>query len=173
MTLDLVEEVLDPTKELSRLISERKLEEAFNKALSLADVGVVSWLCNQARLSNCMLSYSNALFWKAILYWTLQVDLAAIFTTSPTPLSQGVLLALVQQLGCDLGNDTSKKLMWIKDAALALNPHDPVLASHMRHFLEKLYANLHALAKTSLSPELANTTRLVMHVVHSLLSVCK
>lgn len=146
MTVECVEEVLDPTKELSRLISERKLEEAFNKALSLADVGVVSWLCNQ-------------------------VDLAAIFTTSPTPLSQGVLLALVQQLGCDLGNDTSKKLMWIKDAALALNPHDPVLASHMRHFLEKLYASLHALAKTSLSPELANTTRLVMHVVHSLLTV--
>lgn len=148
MTVERVEESLDPTKELSRLISERELEKAFNKALSLTDVGVVSWLCNQ-------------------------VDPTALFTMSPPPLSQGVLLALVQQLGCDLGNDTSKKLMWIKDAAIALNPHDPVLAPHMRHFLEKLYANLHALAKTSLSPELANSTRLVTCVVHSLLSVCK
>lgn len=148
MTVERVEESLDPTKELTRLISEGELEKAFNKALSLTDVGVVSWLCNQ-------------------------VDPTALFTMSPPPLSQGVLLALVQQLGCDLGNDTSKKLMWIKDAAIALNPHDPVLAPHMRHFLEKLYANLHALAKTSLSPELANSTRLVTCVVHSLLSVCK
>lgn len=144
MTVQHVEESLDPTKELARLISERKLEEAFNKALSLTDVGVVSWLCNQ-------------------------VDPTTLFTMSPPPLSQGVLLALVQQLGCDLGHDTGKKLMWIKGAALALNPRDPGLAPHMRHFLEKLYSNLHALAKTALSPELANTTRLVIHVVHSLL----
>eukprot|EP00250_Pteridium_aquilinum_P012129 c20526_g1_i1 orf=243-4736(+) len=148
MTVQHVEESLDPTKELARLISERKVEEAFNKALSLADVGVVSWLCNQ-------------------------VDLAALLTTTPLPLSQGVLLALVQQLGCDLGNDTGKKLIWIKDAALALNPHDPGLPPHvMRHFLEKLYSNLHALLATSLSADLTLTTRLVIHVVNSLLTAC-
>ncbi|KAH7435538.1 hypothetical protein KP509_06G068900 [Ceratopteris richardii] len=149
MTVDRVEESLDPTKELLRLINEQKLEEAFNKALSLGDVGVISWLCNQ-------------------------VDLAALFKMPTLPLSQRVLLALVHQLGCDLGNDTSKKLAWIKDAAVALNPHDPVLAPHMGPFLEQLYAKLHALASnTSLSSELANSTRLVMYVVHSLLSMCK
>ena len=42
-----LEESLDPTKELARLIAERKLEEAFNKALALTNVGIVSWLCNQ------------------------------------------------------------------------------------------------------------------------------
>lgn len=148
MTVQHVEESLDPTKELGRLISERKVEEAFNKALSLADVGVVSWLCNQ-------------------------VDLATLLTTTPLPLSQGVVLALVQQLGCDLGNDTGKKLMWIKDATLALNPHDPGLPPHvMRHFLEKLYNNLHALLATTLSADLTLTTRLVIHVVNSLLTAC-
>lgn len=148
MTVQHVEESLDPTKELARLLSERKIEEAFNKALSLADVGVVSWLCNQ-------------------------VDLETLLTTTPLPLSQGVLLALVQQLGCDLGNDTSKKLTWIKDAALALNPHDPGLPPHvMRHFLEKLYNNLHALLTTSLSADLILSTRLVIHVVNSLLTAC-
>lgn len=149
MTVQHVEESLDPTKELARLISERKVEEAFNKALSLADVGVVSWLCNQ-------------------------VDLAGLLTVTPLPLSQGVLLALVQQLGCDLGNDTGKKLMWIKDAALALNPLDPGLPPHvMRHFLEKLYNNLHALLATTLSNDLIPSTRLVIHVVNSLLTACK
>ncbi|KAI5077643.1 hypothetical protein GOP47_0007958 [Adiantum capillus-veneris] len=149
MTVQHVEESLDPTKELARLLSEQKIEEAFNKSLSLADVGIVSWLCNQ-------------------------VDLETLLTSTPLPLSQGVLLALVQQLGCDLGNDTSKKLTWIKDAALALNPHDPGLPPHvMRHFLEKLYNNLHALLTTSLSADLILSTRLVIHVVNSLLTACK
>ena len=47
MTVEHVEESLDPTKELARLVTEGKLEEAFNKALSRTDVGIVSWLCNQ------------------------------------------------------------------------------------------------------------------------------
>lgn len=37
---------LDPTKELSRLISERKYEEAFTAALHRSDVSIVSWLCS-------------------------------------------------------------------------------------------------------------------------------
>ncbi|KAG6405219.1 hypothetical protein SASPL_132805 [Salvia splendens] len=37
----------DPTKELSRLIAERKYEEAFTAALQMSDVNIVSWLCSQ------------------------------------------------------------------------------------------------------------------------------
>lgn len=40
----------DPTKELSRLISERKYEEAFTGALLKSDVSIVSWLCSQVWL---------------------------------------------------------------------------------------------------------------------------
>lgn len=47
LSLQHLEESLDPTIELTRLVKERKLEEAFNKALSLSDVAVVSWLCMQ------------------------------------------------------------------------------------------------------------------------------
>lgn len=42
-----VEAPLDPTKELARLISERKYEEAFIAALHRSDVSIVSWLCAQ------------------------------------------------------------------------------------------------------------------------------
>ncbi|KAK6154505.1 hypothetical protein DH2020_008753 [Rehmannia glutinosa] len=38
---------LDPTTELSRLIGERKYEEAFTAALQRSDVTIVSWLCAQ------------------------------------------------------------------------------------------------------------------------------
>ena len=37
----------DPTKELSRLISDGKFEEAFTGALHRSDVSIVSWLCSQ------------------------------------------------------------------------------------------------------------------------------
>lgn len=38
---------MDPTKELSRLVSDRKYEEAFTTALQRSDVSIVSWLCSQ------------------------------------------------------------------------------------------------------------------------------
>jgi hypothetical protein len=47
LSLQHLEESLDPTIELTRLVSEGKLEEAFNKALSLSNVAIVSWLCMQ------------------------------------------------------------------------------------------------------------------------------
>jgi enhancer of mRNA-decapping protein 4 len=52
VTVQHIEESLDPTKELARLIAERKFEEAFNKALALTNVGIVSWLCNQVNWLN-------------------------------------------------------------------------------------------------------------------------
>jgi len=148
LSLQHLEESLDPTIELTRLVKEHKLEEAFNKALSLSDVAVVSWLC-------------------------MQMDQVNLFSTVPLPLSQGVLLSLVQQLGCDLGKDTARKLSWIREAALALNPDDPLLAPHMRPFLEQLYQNLHRQVQLTTIPGEQATLRLVIHVVHSLLTSCK
>lgn len=72
---------------------------------------------------------------KRTLFLGMQMDQVNLFNTVPLPLSQGVLLSLVQQLGCDLGKDTARKLSWIREAALALNPDDPLLAPHMRPFL--------------------------------------
>ncbi|KAG8076117.1 hypothetical protein GUJ93_ZPchr0006g44511 [Zizania palustris] len=45
-----VEAPLDPVKELSRLISERKFDEAFTMALQRSDLSIVSWLCSQVFL---------------------------------------------------------------------------------------------------------------------------
>lgn len=147
ISLEHLEESLDPTKELSRLVSECKFEEAFNKALNMNDVPLVSWLCTQ-------------------------VDPHSLFTMVPFPLSQGVLLALVQQLAYDLENDFGRKLVWIKEACTVLNPSDPLLAPHMRPILTQVYPNLHKKLVSSSGAE-ANTLRLVLHVFNSLLSTCK
>ena len=64
-----------------RLSEEENYEEAFNKALTMSDVGVVTWLIQQ-------------------------VDPSKVFSCSPPKLSQALLLSLSQQLGCDLESDT-------------------------------------------------------------------
>ncbi|KAK6934665.1 Enhancer of mRNA-decapping protein 4, WD40 repeat region [Dillenia turbinata] len=144
-----VEVPLDPTKELSRLIVERKFEEAFTAALQRSDVSIVSWLCSQ-------------------------VDLQGILSMIPLPLSQGVLLSLLQQLACDISKDTPRKLTWMTDVAVAINPADPMIAVHVRPIFEQVYQILNhhrSLPTTSIS-EISNL-RVVMHIINSMLMTCK
>lgn len=146
---EMVEAPLDPTKELSRLIAERKYEEAFTGALHRSDVSIVSWLCSQ-------------------------VDLPGILSTVPLPLSQGVLLALLQQLACDISKETPRKLAWMTDVAVAINPADPMISMHVRPIFEQVYQILgHQRNLPSTSASEANSIRLLMHVINSVLMSCK
>lgn len=130
-------------------MKEGQYEEAFNHALSSGNVTGVFWLCKQ-------------------------VDPMSLFAAMPPPLSQGVLLSLVQHLGYDLGNDSFQKLTWIQEASLALNPNDHVMGSYMRPFLDQLYQNLQRhILLFSTDPKLSNQARVVMHIVNSLLTACK
>ncbi|KAI3427780.1 uncharacterized protein J3R85_009208, partial [Psidium guajava] len=140
-----VDKPFDPTKELSRLISEHKYEEAFTLALQRSDVSIVAWLCSQ-------------------------VDLHRILTIAPLPLSQGVLLSLLQQLACDINKDTTRKLSWMTDVAGAINPSDPVIVVHARPIFEQVYQILshQRTLLTNASPELSSM-RLLMHVINSML----
>ncbi|CAD5180946.1 unnamed protein product [Musa acuminata subsp. malaccensis] len=149
LSVQQVEAPLDPRKELSRLISECKYEEAFAIALQRSDVSIVSWLCTQ-------------------------VDLRAICYTVPLPLSQGVLLALLQQLACDIGTEASRKVSWMTDVALVINPTDPMITSYIQPILEQVYnilAHQRSLPTTSASD--VTNMRLVMHVINSVLMSCK
>ncbi|KAJ0017988.1 hypothetical protein Pint_09643 [Pistacia integerrima] len=146
---EMVEAPLDPTKELSRLIAERKFEEAFTAALHRSDVSIVSWLCSQ-------------------------VDLPGILSTLPLPLSQGVLLALLQQLACDISKETPRKLAWMTDVAIAIIPTDPMIAMHVRPIFEQVYQILgHQRNLPTTSASEANSIRLLMHVINSVLMSCK
>ncbi|KAK3218717.1 hypothetical protein Dsin_012687 [Dipteronia sinensis] len=146
---EMVEAPLDPTKELSRLIAEHKYEEAFTGALHRSDVSIVSWLCSQ-------------------------VDLQGILAMVPLPLSQGVLLALLQQLACDINKETTRKLGWMTDVAVAINPADPMIAVHVRPIFEQVYQILgHQRNLPTTSASEANNIRLLMHVINSVLMSCK
>ncbi|PON57678.1 WD repeat containing protein [Parasponia andersonii] len=146
---EMAEAPVDPIKELSRLVAERKFEEAFTGALHRSDVSIVSWLCSQ-------------------------VDLPGILSLVPLPLSQGVLLALLQQLACDISNDMPRKLAWMTEAAVAINPTDPLIAMHVRRIFEQVYQILGQQRNLSTaSASDANSIRLLMHVINSVLMSCK
>ncbi|KAL6547037.1 hypothetical protein OROMI_022758 [Orobanche minor] len=139
----------DPTKELSILIAERKYEEAFTVALHRNDVTIVSWLCSQ-------------------------VDLPGILSMSPLPLGQGVLFSLLQQLACDISNDTLRKLIWMREVLCVINPTDPVILAHVRPIFDQVYQmlNHHSNLPTTTGAELSHI-RLIMHVINSMLMSSK
>lgn len=93
---------------------------------------------------------------------------------SPAPLSQGVLLTLMQQLSSDLDEEPQLKLAWIRDACLAVDPSDPTLSQHMRPILESVFNGLHEAATAPSTPApVKSDLRLCIHVVNSLLTACK
>ncbi|PKA55835.1 Enhancer of mRNA-decapping protein 4 [Apostasia shenzhenica] len=149
LSVQQIEAPLDPTKELTRLISERKFEEAFTLALQRSDVSIVSWLCSQ-------------------------VDLRTLSSMVPLPLSQGVLLSLLQQLSCDIGKETSRKLGWMTDVAVHINPLDPTIRSHVRPIFEQVYSQiLHQRTLPTTTADEASSIRLIIHVINSVLMSCK
>ncbi|KAL2523831.1 Enhancer of mRNA-decapping protein 4 [Abeliophyllum distichum] len=139
----------DPTKELSRLVAEHKYEEAFTAALQRSDVSIVSWLCSQ-------------------------VDLQGILSMNPLPLSQGVLISLLQQLAYDISKETHNKLPWMREVLSAINPTDPMIVVHVHPIFEQVYQilNHHRNLPTTTGPELSNI-RLIIHVINSMLMTPK
>ena len=71
--------------QLKQMIDERRYSEAFQRALSVADLGIVLFVCSR-------------------------VHAQSLFNTLPLPLPQAVLLSLIQQLSADLTSSTDLKL---------------------------------------------------------------
>ncbi|XVF33839.1 hypothetical protein REPUB_Repub18cG0006100 [Reevesia pubescens] len=144
-----VEVPMDPMKELSKLLSEHKYDEAFNIALQRSDLPIVCWLCSQ-------------------------VDLRNILSTAPFPLSQGVLLSLLQQLSCDINKDTARKLTWMVDVATAINPGDQMIAVHVRPIFQEVYKRVHEISSSPLHTGAEHASiRALLYVINYVLMTCK
>ncbi len=68
--------------------------------------------------------------------------------------------------------DPVQKMLWIRDAALAVDPTDAVLAPHMRGILQPLYNSMQSVLSTL--PANASTAQcnVALHVVNSILHTC-
>ncbi|KAK3250070.1 hypothetical protein CYMTET_40532 [Cymbomonas tetramitiformis] len=151
VSLEQLESKLDPTIQIQKLLQEQQYEQAFNKALTLSDVTVVAWLIAQLKAED-------------------------IFSMTPPPLSQGVLLSLVQQVSCAISTNedlSEDKLEWLQQSVLALDPHDALLAPHMKPILQQLFDRIQPMLLTGgLPSNMNNTMRVLVHLVKSLIGQC-
>jgi enhancer of mRNA-decapping protein 4 len=85
----------------------------------------------------------------------------------PIPLTQAVLLALLQQLACDIANDTAQKATWMTYVAIMINPSDPLIAAHVRPIFDQVYMIVTNHQVTSASD--AAKIMVFIHVINSVL----
>lgn len=65
-----------------------------------------------------------------------------VFNSATCPLSQSVLLSLIQQLSVDLGDKTEVKHAYLHEALVNLDPNNPTTRAHIKTVLTGLDASL-------------------------------
>lgn len=98
---------------IQQLINAQDYCEAFQEALTAADLGLVVMVCQSC-------------------------DPAVLFSQTPCPLSQPILLSLIQQLSVDLSTDTELKYKYLDEAMLALDTNDAITREHVATILDGL-----------------------------------
>ncbi|KAL9975979.1 hypothetical protein ACROYT_G013208 [Oculina patagonica] len=112
---------------VSRLVESGQFGQAFEEALSTADLTLVMYVCEH-------------------------VDAETIFCQSPCPLSQPVLLCLIQQLSVDLTINTELKHKYIQEALVALDLRDEATIEYMPGVLEGLCQQLQSAIREASGP---------------------
>ncbi|CAI8015530.1 Enhancer of mRNA-decapping protein 4 [Geodia barretti] len=92
-------------EEIQRLVQSQELNRAFETALSTSDLSLVLYLCQQVTPED-------------------------VFDKTPCPLSQPVLLSLVQQLSVDLSEHVDLKLRFLEASVLGLDVNNDITKSH-------------------------------------------
>jgi enhancer of mRNA-decapping protein 4 len=134
----------DVKAELLALAKAGRYEDAFVQGLSLQDVPIIAWLCSQ-------------------------VDAATVLNAEPLPLSQTVLLSLLQQVSAGMGSSgtsLSSGLSWVREAAIQLNPKDASVAAHVKPVLEQVLGSLQSILPKAKGGD-SQACKLAMHVVKS------
>uniref|UniRef100_A0A672SDC7 Enhancer of mRNA-decapping protein 4 n=1 Tax=Sinocyclocheilus grahami TaxID=75366 RepID=A0A672SDC7_SINGR len=121
-----------------QLLQQGQLNEAFQQALSAADLNLVLYVCET-------------------------IDSQQVFGQQPCPLHQAVLLSLIQQLSTNLSTRTELKISYLEDAVMNLDHGDPVTRDHMSAVLSQVRQKLlHFLQQDAHSPLCKRARRLMM-----------
>ncbi|KAJ8417904.1 hypothetical protein AAFF_G00227470 [Aldrovandia affinis] len=100
-----------------QLLQQGQLNQAFQQALSAADLNLVLYVCET-------------------------IDSQQVFSQHPCPLIQPVLLSLIQQLSTNLATRTELKISYLEDAVMNLDHSDPVTRDHMTSVLSQVRQKL-------------------------------
>eukprot|EP00474_Spongospora_subterranea_P009130 CRZ09588.1 hypothetical protein [Spongospora subterranea] len=141
--------VTDPKPELTLLIEEGQIDEAFTKALNLGDANIVFWLCSQLQPS-------------------------ALHYTGPHHCTPPVLLSLAQQISFHLtesDNSVTMQLEWLREALLALSsrPRLDQIAAHLPAVISQIRTNINQ-RSSDFNVEQQTIARMVVFVITTLAS---
>ncbi|KAM4573934.1 enhancer of mRNA-decapping protein 4 isoform 2-T2 [Odontesthes bonariensis] len=121
-----------------QLLQQGQLNQAFQQALSATDLNLVLYVCES-------------------------IDSQQVFGQHPCPLSQPVLLSLIQQLSSNLTTRSELKISYLEDAVMNLDHSDPLTRDHMSSVLAQVRPKLIAfLQQDPHSPLSKRARRLVM-----------
>nr|XP_053645484.1 enhancer of mRNA-decapping protein 4-like [Cherax quadricarinatus] len=126
-------------QQVQGLISQGQFNTAFKQALSASDLSLVVFVCER-------------------------VNPQQVFNMTPCPLSQDVLLSLVNQLSHDLSTFTDLKIKYLEEAVMNLDATHPVTREHMRPVLQGFQRNLHTYL--SANPNHKKVKMILMAVNH-------
>ena len=110
-------DLITPQKTIKTLIQSGQINEAFQAALSCSDLGMVMFTCEL-------------------------VNTTQVFNSATCPLTQSVLLSLIQQLSVDLSDKTQIKHAYLHEALVNLDPDNPMTKMHMKTVLRQLETSL-------------------------------
>ncbi|XP_012687843.2 enhancer of mRNA-decapping protein 4 isoform X2 [Clupea harengus] len=126
-----------------QLLQQGQLNQAFQQALSAADLNLVLYVCET-------------------------IDSQQVFGQHPCPLIQPVLLSLIQQLSTNLGTRTELKISYLEDAVMNLDHGDPVTRDHMSAVLAQVRQKLFQFLQQDPQSPLSKRARRLMMMLQGL-----
>ena len=131
------EEKKNKEEEIQHLLAAKQLNKAFEVALSTSDLSMVTFLCQQ-------------------------VTPDEVFGSADCPLTQPVLLSLIQQLSVNLSDNLDLKIGYLESSILSLDPKSDTVRNHMTPVLSGLTQGLASVEKSiELTPESAGLCKQV------------
>ncbi|KAM8861537.1 enhancer of mRNA-decapping protein 4 [Synchiropus picturatus] len=127
-----------------QLLQQGQLNQAFQQALSATDLNLVLYVCET-------------------------VDSQQVFGQHPCPLTQPVLLSLVQQLSSNLTTRSDLKLSYLEDAVMNLDYSDPLIRDHMASVFTQVQPKLFAFLQQDTHSALSMKARRLLMILQGLL----
>ncbi|XP_073327757.1 enhancer of mRNA-decapping protein 4 isoform X1 [Pagrus major] len=128
-----------------QLLQQGQLNQAFQQALSATDLNLVLYVCET-------------------------IDSQQVFGQHPCPLSQPVLLSLIQQLSSNLTTRSELKISYLEDAVMNLDHGDPLTRDHMAAVLAQVRPKLFTFLQQDPHSPLSKRARRLMMMLQGLVN---
>ncbi|XP_075043540.1 enhancer of mRNA-decapping protein 4 [Mixophyes fleayi] len=128
-----------------QLLQQGHLNQAFQQALTASDLNLILYVCET-------------------------VDSQQVFGQHPCPLTQPVLLSLIQQLSFDLCTRTELKLNYLEEAVMHLDQSDPVTRDHMGTIMNQVRQKLFQFLQVETHSPLQKPARRLMIMLQGLVT---